>query len=373
MTTAREVRLLPLPSRTGLFQMSFSTMRAVQRSDGASPGRFVLRAVAVPEPSANEVRVRVAACGICRTELHLRDGLLDLGARDFTVGHEIAGTIDAVGDGVPAARIGERVAVYYYEGCGTCRWCRTGDEQLCLRPCRQPGFSSDGGYAEHLVVRARNCVPLPDGLGFAEAAPLGCAGTTAVHAARLATLEAGEWVVVNALGGVGLALIAYAAHLGARVIAVARGEGRAALCRELGAAHVLEGRNATDPVVSVMALTGGEGAAVVFELPGTAGSMAASVAMLARRGRMVLIGYTADSLPVHPVSLIVKEASLIGSVGATLEDLRVAVSLAGRGVLRIPVDRCLPLERFAEGLALIQAGGLAGRIVLRPDDTGEVA
>jgi alcohol dehydrogenase, propanol-preferring len=346
--------------------MPHPTMRAVQRPGDADGRRFVLRAVPVPEPGHGEVRVRIAACGMCRTELHIRDGLLDLGARDFTVGHEIAGTIDAVGAGVDAGRIGQRVAVYYYEGCGACRYCRTGDEQLCPRPVRQPGFTSDGGYAEFVVVRARNCVPLPDNLSFAEAAPLGCAGTTAVHAGRLAAIEPGDRVVVHGTGGVGFALVQYARHRGARVTVVGRGAERLALCRALGADAVVDTAQTPDAAAAVLALTDGEGAAAVFELPGTADSLAASVSMLARRGRLVLIGYTADSLVVHPVALIVREAQVVGSVGATLSDLHEAVFLAAQGVMRMPVDRCLPLERFDEGLQAVADGGLMGRVVLLP-------
>ncbi|NVN42208.1 alcohol dehydrogenase catalytic domain-containing protein, partial [Ameyamaea chiangmaiensis] len=181
------------------------------------PGQpFALRAVAVPQPEAGEVRVRVAACGVCRTDLHLRDGLLDLGRRDFAVGHEIAGVVEATGPGVDPARVGQRVVVYYYVGCGHCRYCRVGDAHLCPQPRAQPGFSSDGGYADYVVVPDVTCVPVPDGIPLTQAAPVGCAGSTAVHAGRLADIRPGDWVVVNGLGGVGAALAQYARHAGAR-------------------------------------------------------------------------------------------------------------------------------------------------------------
>lgn len=343
---------------------SAPTMRAVRYH---GPRRsFSLQVTGVPEPGAADVRVAIAACGMCRTELHLRDGLLDLGRKDITVGHEISGTIEAVGQDVPAVRIGQRVVVYYYEGCGSCRHCRVGDEQLCPQPRRQPGFTTDGGYADRIVVRARNCVPLPDQLSFAQAAPLGCAGSTAVHAGRLAVLEPGSWVVVHGTGGVGFALIQYAAFCGARVIALGRGADRMTLCRELGAVHTIDLLDTPDPAAQVDAITAGEGAAAVFELVGTAATMALSAALLGRRGRLVLIGYTAESLTIHPIALIVREARLIGSVGATLQDLYEAVDLAGRGRMRMPVDRVLPLDRFADGLQALEHERLMGRIVLQP-------
>lgn len=338
-------------------------MRAVRYLGPGQP--FALRAVSVPDPGAGEVRVRIEACGMCRTELHLRDGLLDLGRRDFTVGHEIAGVIEAAGAGVPAARLGERVVVYYYEGCGDCRYCRTGDEQLCPAPLRQPGFTTDGGYAEHLVVRARNCVRVPDAVSLAEAAPMGCAGSTAVHAGRLARIGAGEWVVVHGTGGVGFALLGYARAAGARVIAVGRGPERLALARELGAEAVIDARETPDVAAQVAALTG-EGADIVFELVGLQQTMRQATGMLRRRGRLVLIGYTAESYSIHPVELIVKELQVLGSVGSTLQDLHEAIGLLGQGRMRCPIDRSLPLERFEDGLRAIEQGGLLGRVVLLP-------
>jgi len=324
---------------------------------------FALQAVAVPEPGAGQVRLRVKACGICRTELHLRDGLLDLGRRDFTVGHEIAGIIDQVGPGVSSDRIGERVVVYYYDGCGRCSYCNEGQEQLCPDPAAQPGFTTDGGYAEYLVVRARNCVLVPDTVSLAEIAPMGCAGSTAVHAGRLAALRPGEWAVVYGVGGVGNALIQYAKACGARVVAIGLGDERLALARSLGSDETIDASAVPDVAGHVGSLTG-EGADVVFELVGTSDTMRQSVSMLRRRGRIVLVGYTAQDLQVHPIELIVREAKLMGSVGSTLQDLHEVVDLVARGIITSFVGRSLPLERFAEGLEALETQTCLGRVVL---------
>jgi propanol-preferring alcohol dehydrogenase len=326
---------------------------------------FVLRAVEIPHAGPGEARVRVAACGVCRTELHLMDGLLDLGRRDYTVGHEVAGVIETVGAGVPESRIGERVVVYYYIGCGDCRYCRTGDEQLCPQPKAQPGFSSDGGYAERLVVPARNCVTVPDHVDLASAAPMGCAGSTAVHAGRLAAITPGDWVVVNGVGGVGLVLLQYARHAGARTIAVGLGAERMALARELGAELVIDAAQTLDVAADVLAATG-EGADVVFELVGTTRTMQSATQMLRRRGRLVMIGYTAESYAVHPVDIIVRELTVLGSVGSTLQDLHEIVDLLGRGVVRSIIDKKLPLDQFSVALDAVAKGDLLGRVVLEP-------
>jgi propanol-preferring alcohol dehydrogenase len=326
---------------------------------------FELRAVAIPSPGPGQARVKIAACGVCRTELHLRDGLLDLGRRDFTVGHEIAGTIDAVGEGVRAERIGQRVVVYYYEGCGDCRYCREGDEHLCPAPASQPGFTSDGGYAEYIVVRARNCVALPPEIPLTQAAPLGCAGSTAVHAGKLARLVPGAWAVIHGFGGVGMATLQYAASCGARTIAIGLGAARLQAAREMGATAVIDAAATPDVAADVASLTG-EGADAVFDLVGTSASMGASAAMLRRRGRLVLIGYTADLFSIHPVALIVREIAVLGSVGSTLGDLHDAVDLVARGLMCPVIDRTMRLADFAEALAAVEAQDLTGRIVLTP-------
>jgi propanol-preferring alcohol dehydrogenase len=327
--------------------------------------KFELRAVAVPTPGAGQVRVRIGACGVCRTELHLRDGLLDLGRRDFTVGHEIAGTIDALGAGVSAERLGTRVVVYYYEGCGACRYCRAGDEQLCAQPRAQPGFTTDGGYADYIVVRATNCVPLPDSLELTHAAPLGCAGSTAVHAGKMAAIEPGEWVVVHGFGGVGMALMQYAAAAGARTIAIGLGAEKMALATRLGATAVIDAAMHNDVVAQVAAITG-EGADVVFELVGTMETMHRAVSMLRRRGRLIMVGYTAETFQVHPIELIVRELHVMGSVGSTLQDLYDAVDLVAKSAITPFVDRTLGLVDFEAALDAVEQQMQMGRIVLTP-------
>jgi alcohol dehydrogenase, propanol-preferring len=338
-------------------------VRAVRYTGPRQP--LALEDVPRREPGAGEVLVRVTAAGMCHTELHFLSGLLDLGVRPMTLGHEVVGRIAAVGAGVPAARVGERVIVYYYVGCGACRHCRAGDEQLCANLRAEYGFISDGGYAEYVTVPARNAVSLPDAVSDVDAAPIGCGVTTAVHAARLAGLAAGEWCVVYGAGGVGFGLVQLARAQGARVIAVGRTAGKLALARELGAEAVV---NAAEERVAerVRALTGGAGADVVFECVGTAETMAQASAALGRRGRLVFIGYSTDSFTVHPIQLVVFEQKVLGSVGATLQDLHDAVDLVARGVVRTVVDRTLPLAGFQEGLDAMARGELVGKAVLVP-------
>lgn len=324
---------------------------------------FHLEDVARPDAGAGEVLVRITASGMCHTELHFKSGLLNLGVRPITMGHEIVGRIEAVGQGVSAERIGERVIVYYYRGCGECAYCRKGEENLCVNMRAEYGFISDGGYADYIAIPARNAVRLPDNLTDVEAAPIGCSVTTAVHASRIAGLAFGEWAVVYGVGNVGIALVQLAHAKGARVIAVGRSPEKLEKARALGAEHVV---NAAEGKAGeqIRQITGGAGADVVFECVGTAETMKESSAALGRHGRLVFIGYSEDSFQVHPIQLVVFEQQVMGSVGATLEDLYEAVDLVARGVVRPLVEHTLPLERFQEGLDEMEQGKALGKTVL---------
>lgn len=338
-------------------------MKAVRYHGPGQP--FTLEEIDRPEPKAGEVLVQVAAAGVCHTELHFKSGLLNLGVQPITMGHEAVGRIAAVGEGVPQERLGERVILYYYVGCGICAYCRKGEENLCPQLRAEHGFVSDGTYAEFVTAPSRNAVPLPEHLSDEEAAPIGCSVTTAVHAARIARLDFEEWAVVYGTGGVGFALVQLARAKGARVIAVGRSEEKLAKARELGAEAVV---NATDEAVGerIRAITGGAGADVVFECVGTAETMKEASAALGRHGRLVFIGYSEDSFQVHPIQLVVFEQQVMGSVGATLDDLYTAVELAARGIVRPVVDRVLPLERFQESLDALERGEVVGKAVLIP-------
>jgi propanol-preferring alcohol dehydrogenase len=339
-------------------------MRAVRYHGPRTP--FRLENVPVPEPGPGEVRVRIGAAGVCHTELHFESGLLDLGIAPVTMGHEIAGTVDAVGAGVTDRRVGDRVLVYYYSGCDTCEWCRKGEENLCARPRAQMGFVSDGGYAEYVVVRERNAVPIPASLSFAEAAPIGCGVTTALHACKLARVSSGGAVVVYGVGAVGYGLIQIAKLRGARVIGIGRSASKLALAKSLGADAVVNAAEVDDVAAAVRELTNGRGADVIFELVATAPTMAAATTMLARRGRLVFIGYSEDALTVAPIQLVVLEAEIMGSVGNTLAELEEAIQLVAEGKVRTVIDTVLPLESYADALDALRDSRVAGRIVLQP-------
>lgn len=336
-------------------------MQAVRFRGSGHP--LAVEDVEAPRAGRGEVVVDVAAAGVCGTELHFLDGLLTPARLPITLGHEVAGTVSAVGAGVDGVAVGDRVAVHYLHTCGDCARCTVGDDHLCDAPLGFLAFASDGGFAEQVVVPARSVVPVPDGLDLVEAAPLCCGGATAVHAARVAGTGSGDVAVVYGTGGVGLALVQVLQHTGARVIAVGRGEPRLALARELGAdtVHATE----QDVAARVAELTGGRGADVVFELVGTAETGAAALACLGKKGAVVYIGYSSDTVALSPLALVVPEQRILTSVGNRHAELVEALDLAAAGRLRTTVTTA-PLAEAAAVLEDLRAGRVVGRVVLVP-------
>ena len=319
--------------------------------------------VPVPAPGLDEVRVRVRAAGVCGTELHFTDGLYAPSRVPMTLGHEAAGTVDAVGAQVDGWVEGDRVAVHYYLFCGRCRWCLAGRQNLCLTPRGVLAFTADGAFAEHVVVPAHCLVRLPDTLSFEQAAPLCCAGATAVHALTEAQVQPGEVVVVLGAGGVGLAAVQEARRRGAVVIAVSRSSARRTAALSAGAADAVD---LQELPAAVGRLSGGQGADVVLELAGVRATLDLAVQVLGRRGRLVLVGYSADLLTVSPLALVVAEQRVLSSVGNTYAELVAAVHLGGSGQLLPPVAATLPLAEVETALDLLRAGNVPGRVVLQP-------
>jgi propanol-preferring alcohol dehydrogenase len=338
-------------------------MRAAQIREDLTLG---VDSVDTPSPGRGEVLVRIHAAGVCGTDLHILDGMIKPDPYPMTVGHEAAGVVEAIGDGVQLT-LGTRVAVYNKLFCGACAQCLVGRHNLCDREPGQLGFNRDGGDADYVAVPERNLVAVPDGVDLATAAVLTCAGMTAVHATKLSGLRIGDIAVVDGIGGVGILVVQAARRAGARVIAVADTPEKVALARAHGAAGgvVLTGADGYDSLpAQVRELAGGRGADVFFELVGTSASMAAGVRTLAKGGRFVSTGYTDQTLTIHPIEFILSETSLVSTVAATLPDLEDALRLAAEGAMVVPIAGRYPLEGISEALAALRQRAVLGRQVL---------
>jgi len=337
-------------------------MRAV-RFQG--PGRPpVVEEVENPRPGPGQVLVDVAAAGVCGTELHFLDGLLAPAKTPITLGHEVAGVVAEVGEGVTEAAVGDRVAIHYFHACHECARCRAGDDHLCDAPLGFLAFVTDGGFAEQVVVPASSAIRVPDAVDLPTAATLCCSGATALHAVDVAQIRAGNTAVVYGTGGVGLALVQVLREAGARAIAVARNAERLALARELGAEATVQA-GVEDVVAAVREATAGAGADVVFELVGTKETSAAALAVLGKRGTLVYIGYSFDTVEINPLSLVVPEQRIVTSVGNRRSELVAALDLAARGLLRTSVSE-RSLEEAPQVLEELRAGQIVGRAVLVP-------
>jgi len=336
-------------------------MRAARYHGPGKP--LSLETVPVPPVKPGEALLRVKAAGVCYTDTHFLSGVLNLGIHPLTLGHEIAGEVADLPGGPSGLRVGDRVLVYYYATCGRCHWCRTDRANLCPQVIAEYGFTADGGYAEYVVVPAANLVKVPAGLDLAEAATLGCSVTTAIHAARtIANLRVGETAVVYGVGGVGFGLVQFCKLAGARVIAVSRSAEKRAKALQLGADAAVDGNG--DVAEAVRALTGGEGADVVFELVGTEATMSHAVNALRRRGRLVFIGYSKDLFVASPLQLVIGELMVTASVGNTFDELLQAVSLAGTGKIKAVVDRTVTLDQLPVTLEALRRGEIVGRAVV---------
>jgi len=324
----------------------------------------------LPRLEQGEVLLRVRAAGVCHTELHLLDGVLNPGVTPLVPGHEVVGEVVAA-RGAGQRRPGERVLLYYFAPCGACRYCRSGHEQLCPFMARQFGFTADGGYAEYMAAPATSLLLLPDRLADQDAVGLACGGATALHASSVAEVRLGETVVVYGIGGVGLYLVQVCRLMGARVIAVGRTPEKLALAADLGAELCVDARE-NDPVAAVREATKGDGADVVFDLVASRATMQNGARMLARRGRLVFTGYGRDALALNPLLLVLREIQLRGAMGNTLAELAATIDLAARGELRSAASALYPLDEVNEAVAALRAGRVVGRAVLVPEPTGSV-
>src|SRR3954447_6507865 len=331
-------------------------MRAAELAWPGEPLRLVDRAV--PDPGPGEVRVRVQACGVCGSDVFLqKGGFGDKVTWPVIPGHEAAGTIDALGEGVSAYATGDQVALYYITVPSGDPWAARGRPNISPFVTRM-GVDVDGAFAE-FVVRPVEALIRPPAHGPPEGlAVLTDAVATPIHGLkRVARLQAGETLVVLGVGGLGSNAVQLGRAMGARVIAVTRSEAKLALARRLGADETVAADDG-DPVAAVKALTGGHGPDVVIQCVGSAAVDEQAIAMGGPGGRVVLIGSSLDPFRARAVDIFWRELSVLGSRGFVPDDIRDAIDLYLDGTLRVDhlVDNVRPLAEANEALEDLKAG-----------------
>jgi NAD+-dependent secondary alcohol dehydrogenase Adh1 len=336
-------------------------MRAALLSEYHRPLELIEKDV--PEPAAaRDVLIRIGGAGVCATDLHAQDGLMEpAGLRPpIVLGHENAGWVQAVGADVTTAREGDAVLVYPPYSCGLCVSCRRGLDMFCERH-QFYGLTKDGGFADYLVVDERSLVPLPAGVEPAAVAPHSDAGITAYHAVKklLPRLAPGTTSVVIGVGGVGhIALQLLRMLGGGAVIGVDTDERRRALAKELGADEVLA--DAAD----VREATDGAGADVVLDFVATDATHAAGLDLLARRGLYSTVGY-GGMITVPSAAMVVGETEIAGNLVGSWIDLWELLQLHGRGDVTLKTQTH-PLEAVNDVLDALREGEITGRAVLVP-------
>lgn len=334
-----------------------NTYRAYQVTGQRS---FALVERELREPSANEVRMRTLACGVCHSDTLAVEGQRADPEQPMVPGHEIVGVIDAVGGGVDDRwQVGDRVGLGFLGGqCGRCEYCGRGDFVNCTdQP--QPGTTVDGGYAEVVYARPSGLVRVPDGFDALSAAPLLCAGVTVFNALRAAQAPLNTLVAVQGIGGLGHLGIQYAAKMGYRVAAIARGTDKARLATELGADHYID--SSTDDTAAALNALGGATAIVATASSGR--SMAGLLAGLRPRGRLVVVGASAEPMAVHTPDLIFGGRSIIGSLtgSAAQNEDNLGFSLAHQIA---PLIEPLPFTAAPQAYERMMSGHARFRVVL---------
>src|SRR6266478_3806828 len=293
--------------------------------------------VPIPEIGSSDVLIRVAAAGICHSDVHYRGGISKIDHLPLTLGHEVAGYVEQVGRDVTNVLPRDRVCVHYLVHCETCEFCVRDLEQFC-RSGQMIGKHRDGGYAEFIKVPGSNAVPLPDEIPFEVGAVMMCSSATALHALNKARLKPGESVAIFGFGGLGFSALQLAHALGCgQIYVVEINPAKLATAANMGAITV--DAKTADPVAQIKEATAGTGVDVALELIGSAKTMRQAVLCLGPLGRAALVGLTAKSMSIHPYTeLINREAEIIGVSDHLATELPALIEFARSGKLRFPAD-----------------------------------
>jgi D-arabinose 1-dehydrogenase-like Zn-dependent alcohol dehydrogenase len=333
-------------------------MRVAQVTAAHGPIEVVERPI--PSPGTGKVRVKVEACGLCHSDVITKEGIFPGIAYPRIPGHEIAGVVDAVGEGVTNWTKGQRVGIGWAGGhCTVCHPCRRGDFAACQR-LEIPGIVYDGGYAEYMITSAQGLAAIPDALSFAEAAPLLCAGITTFNALRHSGALPGDVVAVQGLGGLGHLGIQYANKMGFETVAIGRGEDKKAFATQFGAHHYID-TNAADPAAALQKLGG---AKTILATAPDSKSMSPLVAGLGVDGTLMVVGVGPDNLEVSPMQIVSARRSVKGWPSGTATDSEDAMRLAALSGIR-PMIETFPLAEAAAAYERMISGKARFRVVLK--------
>lgn len=341
-----------------------------------------------PEPeitSPLDVIVKIGAAGVCRTDIHILEGQWEEKAGvklPYTIGHENAGWVHKKGEGVTNVNVGDKVILHPLVTCGLCRACRFGDDVHC-EASLFPGINVDGGYAEYLKTGARSVIKLDDSLEPTDVAALADAGLTAYHAVAKAArkLRPGNVCVMIGAGGLGhIGIQVMKAISGSTLIVIDRNPDALKLAKELGADHVILGKDDGSHVKEVLDITGGKGAEAVIDFVAEGGSTKIGIKMIRRAGDYYIVGYgksfavfrslkltlcVGENIDVPTIDIISTEINFIGNLVGSYNDLEELMILAAQGKVKLHTS-IYKLEDFQKAIDDLSAGKVRGRAILVP-------
>ena len=332
-------------------------MKVAQISKAGGDWELIEREI--PGPGAGQVRVKVEACGICHSDVLVKEGLWPGLQYPRIPGHEVAGRIDAVGENVRAWNVGDRVGVGWHGGHDfVCARCRRGDFAMCINR-KVTGFDFDGGYAEYMIAPASALAAIPDELPAEEAGPFMCAGVTVYNGLRNSGARGGDLVAVHGIGGLGHLGVQYARKMGFETVAINRGNDKESLARKLGAHHYID--STADDVVAALQKLGG--ARVVLATAPNAQAISGLVDGLAPDGTLLVPAATAEPLSINVFSLILGRRSVAGWYSGTAKDSQDTLEFSNLNGVHAMIEK-YPLERVAEAYGQMHSGRVRFRVVL---------
>lgn len=334
------------------------TMRAAVAENFGQP--LELREIAVPEPEAGQILVRIAASGVCHTDIHTINGDWPVKPRlPIIPGHEAVGHVAALGPGVNTHKEGDRVGISWLNAaCGLCEYCLTGREAFCLRQ-QNTGYTINGTYADYCLVSSAYAISIPNG-DAQRLAPIMCAGVTTYRGLKEIGARAGNWVAISGVGGIGHIAVQYAKVMGLRVVAVDIDDDRLAQASELGAEVTINADRGV-PIGQVVRKTGGVHGALITAVAPKAFEQ--GLAMLRRGGTCVFVGIPQGDIRVSIFDMVVKGLTARGSLIGTRQDLREALQFASDGKISAIVES-YRLEAINSAIDAVRKRRVKGRVVL---------
>lgn len=336
------------------------TMQVAQVEQFGQP--LVLKELDIPTPGPGQILVKTEACGVCHTDLHARDGDWPLKpALPFTPGHEGIGIVVALGEGVTAVKMGERVGVpWLYSACGHCEFCLAARETVCAE-AQFGGYTKNGGFAEYIIADPNYVAHIPAGLSAVDAAPLICAGITTYKGIKETQAKPGEWIVISGIGGLGHLGVQYAKALGLHVCAVDIDDRKLEHAKRLGADAVVNAKQ-DDPVAAVIKATGGGAHGVLITAPSLP-AFKQGVGMTRKWGTCVLVGIPPGEFPMPLFDVVANCITVRGSFVGTRRDMAEALAFAADGKVKADIE-LQPLSAINTVFDRLARGEVPSRVVI---------